>query len=406
MMIMKTAILFTIALIFAGVTAFAQWEATGLGPFNADELTVEGDSLHTHGLLSDYASADNGTTWVKDSLTGMGTYPYITSIAKTTDKYFSGDPYGHVFESSDGIVWTMNYDLGYITPLSFMITDGNTVYVTVDGVGVLRSNDDGATWVMGYNGLAGTSSHVNQIVLVGTDIFISTLGGVFKSSDGGDTWVEKNNGLADLMQCNGIGYSQGALVTSGYGMGVYRSTDLGESWTQVTAGFDGFLFVGGFYSYDDLIVVGGSLCKAHYSLDGGASWTLIAQGAGSGFDVFNDFIVDNGYLFATTSSWPLRISLAALGVTGINNTSVAENNLQVYPNPADQYLHISLNGGENLPNTMVTLMDMQGRTVFSGNDIAETINISPLAGGSYLLRVYTGNTFIGKLIEVQHTAGY
>ena len=365
----------------------AQWESTAFGPFGAAELTTVDDVLHTYGIAADYSSIDDGDTWMKDTLLGLGVIPYVTAFTKSTDTYFSGDPYGHIYASNDGINWTLNYDFGMVASIPYMTADGNKIYAAIDGLGVLYSNDNGANWNLGNGGLGGNSHYISQIILVGSDLYMSTLGGVFTSSDGGANWVAKNNGLPDLMQCNGIAVSQGALLTSGYGLGVFRSTDLGESWTQITEGFDGFLFVGGFYTSGDIAVVGGSLCKAHFSTDGGQTWTLIPQGTGGSFDVFNGFLIDNGYLFGATTTWVIRVSLENLGIEEVSIQNATYSEIKIYPNPTTDILHIQMESSDKFQNTFIQIADINGKVVSQFTSMDNEIDVSKLPNGIYMLIV-------------------
>ncbi len=396
-----TAFVAALFYVLPGITANAQWVNTGAGPFNTPEIIKVGDSVRLYGLINNFSSADNGDTWIKDSIHGMGVYPNLVSIEKCGNKYFGGDPYGYLYESTDGLFWTQNYYLGYAASMPYIFTEGNNIYVAVDGVGVLHSNDAGANWMMGDTGLTAAGNNISQIVKVGNDLFISTLDGVFKSSDDGAHWVQKNTGLAPSMQCNGIAYSQGALLTSGYGFGVYRSTDMGENWTQVTNGFGGYLFVGGFYTNGNFMVVGGSNCKAHYSTDGGLNWTLIAQGAGYGFSVFNDFLIDNGYLFAATSAYCIKVSLADLGVsTGLSQTESVKPSIALYPNPANSNLSFVMDGMQAAKQ--LSVFDVNGSLVFQQSNPCGKIDVAPLTSGFYILSITTNDKTVQQKFMVQH----
>ncbi len=389
---MKTKFTFIVTcLVLHLTTMHAQWESTALGPFNVAELTSIGDELHTYGLLSDYSSTNNGDTWIKDTLLGMGATPYVTAFTKSTDTYFSGDPYGHIYASNDGTNWTLNYDFGMVASIPYMVADGNNIYAAIDGLGVLYSNDNGASWTLGDGGLAGNNHYISQIIIVGSDLYMSTLGGVLKSTDGGANWVTKNVGLPDLMQCNGIAISQGALLTSGYGVGVFRSTDLGESWTQITSGFDGFLFVGGFYTNGDIAVVGGSLCKAHFSTDGGQTWSLIAQGAGGGFDVFNGFLIENGYLFGATTTWVIRVALEDLGIEEVGIQNEINGELKIYPNPTANILHFESSNTLNFQNMSIQITDINGKIATQYTNSINKIDVSNLPNGIYFLTAFSGD---------------
>lgn len=398
-----TAIIAVAIFALPGITANAQWMNTGAGPVGTPEIIKAGDSIRLYGLGSNFSSADNGDTWIKDSIHGMGVYPNLISIEKTSSKYFGGDPYGHIYESTDGLFWTLSHYMGYTVPLPYILTDGDIVYVAVDGVGILRSPDNGGTWIMGDTGLTGNGNNMSQIVKVGSDIFISTLDGVFKSTDGGANWVQKNNGLPNSVQCNGIGYSQGALLTSGYGFGVFRSTDMGDSWLADTTGLDGYLFVGGFYTSGNIAVVGGSSCKAHFSTDGGLIWHLIAKGVGFGFEVFNDFLIDDGYLFATTSLYCLKVSLDTIGIsTGIAEEKFNEQNISVYPNPVSNSLTLQI-GDKNLnEETLLQVFDISGKLIREEKLSGNRIDVSALANGFYVLALTANGKMQQQKFIVQH----
>lgn len=396
---MKTFFTFSIliSLFSFDVTLAQQWSSTGAGPFGTNEMFVVGNTIRTYSIVANYQSSDNGDTWTVDTMIGMGQYPDIYSIAKCGNKYFSGDEYGKLFESTDAINWTLNHTFAS-GPLPYILVDGNNIYVVGDGVGIYYSTDAGANWSTGNNGLSNTGNDISQIVKVGTDIFISTLDGVYKSTDNCATWVQKNNGLPALIQTNGIGYNGGAMFTSGYGVGVFRSTDLGESWTQVTNGFNGFLYVGGFYTYGNLTVVGGSTSTAHYSTDNGLSWIKINTGAATGFDVFKDFEVFNGILFAATSNWCLKVALSDLGIgTTISENTVSKNKFSVYPNPSISAVTVDF-GSSTVTTHVVAIYNSFGELVkhLKLTSNKSIISISDFPSGNYF---FTSSEGIVKVVR-------
>jgi hypothetical protein len=85
-------------------------------------------------------------------------------------------------------------------------------------------------------------------------------------------------------------------------------------------------------------------------------------------------------------------NLAFTGTVGIENQSSFLNNVSLYPNPANSQLAVDLNF--NSPQeTTLQIVDLNGRVVYSYNtgmlngQNKETIDISGLAKGAYLLRV-------------------
>lgn len=81
--------------------------------------------------------------------------------------------------------------------------------------------------------------------------------------------------------------------------------------------------------------------------------------------------------------------------TGVQNVK-APDNLNIYPNPATDVVNIS--GGKNIQ--AVTIMDIQGRKLLEQNGNSQTINVSSLKDGLYLINVKLedGSTHIQKFI--------
>jgi hypothetical protein len=81
---------------------------------------------------------------------------------------------------------------------------------------------------------------------------------------------------------------------------------------------------------------------------------------------------------------------------GINE--VNDNALKLYPNPASDHLHISVDGQTQSPIS-VCVSDMSGRSVIVEETVTDSINISSLTNGIYLIKVSTaGNTYIKRIV--------
>ncbi|WP_324670632.1 T9SS type A sorting domain-containing protein [Hymenobacter sp. GOD-10R] len=80
------------------------------------------------------------------------------------------------------------------------------------------------------------------------------------------------------------------------------------------------------------------------------------------------------------------------------------NSFTLFPNPASRTLHIQSQEGF-APNTSVVLQDLQGQTVLtstlaSGN-LDHTIDIQPVAAGTYLLRIQSDKVVFVRKLAVQ-----
>lgn len=89
---------------------------------------------------------------------------------------------------------------------------------------------------------------------------------------------------------------------------------------------------------------------------------------------------------------------------GTPPTYIASDNkrltAQVYPNPAKNSIHISQNGS-NSETIQFTLIDIHGKAVKKGELSSETINVSELSSGVYLLLLETGEEIIRHKLVIE-----
>jgi len=102
--------------------------------------------------------------------------------------------------------------------------------------------------------------------------------------------------------------------------------------------------------------------------------------------------------FEGTSSGIIDFGIAIVMGVGMDDNGQAVAELRLWPNPADDVLHVEMVSGRNLSDAMTaTFSDMTGRTlrteqIAPGEDHA-TWNISTLEPGIYLLTVRKGDTY-------------
>src|SRR5690606_34932664 len=87
----------------------------------------------------------------------------------------------------------------------------------------------------------------------------------------------------------------------------------------------------------------------------------------------------------------------------VDGVSIQENYLQkeiaVYPNPTNQMLHLKL--GTNIQAEFFTVYNVLGQEVLSGSLVqTHQINVSHLAGGSYVIQIKTNKGNVSKQFQV------
>ena len=112
----------------------------------------------------------------------------------------------------------------------------NHVYVGVWGKGILKSTDQGNTFLAKNNGLS--NFLIKDIYVTSTgSLFVATMGGgIFRSTDGANSWIAVNNGLKTLHITAIKEYPTGIIMAGSYGHGVFYSTNDGTNWLQSKIG--------------------------------------------------------------------------------------------------------------------------------------------------------------------------
>jgi hypothetical protein len=97
-------------------------------------------------------------------------------------------------------------------------------------------------------------------------------------------------------------------------------------------------------------------------------------------------------------------------VFGISDTTVniVENSpesiiVKIYPNPANSLLNIDFPNDYNIQNTIIEIMDINGRTMLKSEpvSISTQLDIKKLNNGLYLVKIQNDKTLITKKIIIQ-----
>jgi photosystem II stability/assembly factor-like uncharacterized protein len=154
---------------------------------------------------------------------------------------------------------------GWLSAITIVNDQANTVYVGCDVGGMYKSTDNGRSWAIKNSGLS--DYYVQDIAYDPRDpqtLYVATRGGVFKSNNGGDHWTLKRTGFPPETP-----YSYSAPVsdivvdpvhpeTIYAGIGIIRAGYEQDSahWQNVDPGSKGAIFK---------------------SINGAENWTLIRQ---------------------------------------------------------------------------------------------------------------------------------
>ena len=75
-----------------------------------------------------------------------------------------------------------------------------------------------------------------------------------------------------------------------------------------------------------------------------------------------------------------------------NNFDLSDN-IQIYPNPSTNVIHINQN---NQSIDKIEIIDLKGNIILSKFEEFENINVNHLSLGIYILKIYADNNIIEK----------
>ncbi|HLX13501.1 MAG TPA: hypothetical protein VKS81_11870, partial [Bacteroidota bacterium] len=188
-----------------------------------------------------YRSSDNGATW---NQTGTNTSAVDIFTRTNGSNLFvhSQETGSYYFRSTDnGGSWTtIGQGLSEFGSSAFVGISNGTLFAATEG-GILRSTDNGDTWVFPPNA-AFPYNWVFTIVEVSPTLILAGTGnGIYKTTDNGDSWHQIYNVLSETI----YPASNGSIFSASHG--IVRSTDNGATWVQLdtTLAVRNFAFLSG-----------------------------------------------------------------------------------------------------------------------------------------------------------------
>jgi hypothetical protein len=237
---------------------------------------------------------------------------FIRALAHATppNTIYAGVEGGGVFKSSNGgATWSaFSAGLPAAANVRALLTDtaGTTAYAGTDS-GVWKSTGGGGWEPLGQATLS--ASVVSLIELPGNTVLAGVAsGGVWRSTDGGATWTAPaaGNGMPSGESPNGF-VAQPTFVLAATTSGVFRSSDSGATWTLVSDGVPST--VSSLQPWVDpdqpsLLYLSTNSNGVYRSVNGGATWSAVNDGFGAvrarGFQIFAD--VPGAHLYAATEN--------------------------------------------------------------------------------------------------------
>ncbi len=247
---------------------------------------------------------------------------------------------------------------------------GETIYAaSADGTGVVRSNDNGTTWVT-----TNLNGNVFSLAMKDGLLYAGGWNGVNISQDSGRTW--RNSKIYDAARFPfiSLGANSSSIFAGVQGMGIYRSNDSGLTWVEVNSGLTN-KYIWSLVVTDTTLLAGtGEGGGVFRSTDNGATWAAVNTGLTN--QSIQALAVSGTTLFAGTLGGVFRAAPPpALSIMPTRlNFGTIQRNQPVAPQSYTLF-------GSNLPtNATVTAPAGIGISLTQSGTYSQTLTLAPIGG--------------------------
>jgi photosystem II stability/assembly factor-like uncharacterized protein len=217
----------------------AEWQKMQDSPGDADIISLvctRNESLLAGTNSSAVFCKEKGKDWVWSSKGLAFSLPLCMVYCRARDYFFVGlNGMGILRSKDDGVTWEkLANGLSLRHGQILAIDNKDYIYAAQNNYGIYRSTDFGDTWTAVTNGL--TAWSINTLFanpVTGTLLAGMQYGQLFRSTDNGDNWAPSNTGLSNT-GVNGFAKSADNQIYAATDDGLWVSSDDGKSWQSVT----------------------------------------------------------------------------------------------------------------------------------------------------------------------------
>lgn len=261
------------------------------------------DHLYASTDLAVYKSIDQGNHWEKILNEGA----FSICIDSQQNIYLASWS-GNLLKSVDGgTTFSSSFILPGAYQKLFKLDNGTLVIVSLvlADYQIYASSDEGANWTLRH-----TTNNIAIVFVAGNSIFVGGEDGVLRSDDEGQTFIAKNNGIPSspfgIFVQSLVGEAGGILYRLG-NENVYRSSNNGDTWTDITGNLSGFLYGTLVVNQNHEILLFDPFTNKTHRRDGAGQW-IAANQENPPKLVATGMLVTNAWLFQYSYYGIVRIS--------------------------------------------------------------------------------------------------
>jgi hypothetical protein len=368
---------------------------------NIADVAAAGDYAYA-GAGRMYVSSNKGSSWLR-SINGIG-HGSIVQVVTHGTSVFASTEGQRIYRSTDnGATWVAK-DAGITNVVDLMASDGTQLLALVRGgqnfmEKLMLSKDNGETWIE-LTGALAISGGITAIAIKGNYIYAGTAQGMLlRSGDEGASWLDIGSYLPTAKITVILPEDEVTYVGTA-GKGVFEFTKNDDAMKSLSNGLT-------YYDISDLVMHDGFLFAStngagiFITTKEGNRWFKSVEGLNSMY--VTSLAAANGVVYAGTNAGVYQTNQEAFNsfrtLAGIPNpTTAAALQLKIFPNPANENLNYSVDTGYHFEFYSMNGGIIQSYDVTKGEG---SIDVSALEAGVYFLKMQSSEETIYRKVIVK-----
>jgi len=320
------------------------------------------------------------------------------------------DSDGYIWNDLSGFIGTPHWDTPFIISAAnpdLLYSGAEAVYKNTGGVfGFWEAISDD---LVGEGGIRPAISTVAESSVNTDHLYAGTTNGkLWHSPDAGANWVNISAGIperyvtsmkaspndADRVFATISGYKSNGFIPH-----LHRSDDRGATWTDISSNLPQLALNDVFIhpATNDSLLIAATDGGVYATLDAGTTWERLGSNmpAIAVYDLaWNE--AKNEVVAATFArsiqTFPLDSIMQIDMAVAVENTTSIAPKLEIFPNPATDYIDISFSNNEPGRTAQIAILDAQGKLVHQQSaegwgSQSSRIDVADLAKGIYFVKI-------------------
>jgi photosystem II stability/assembly factor-like uncharacterized protein len=343
-----------------------------------------------------FTTSNGGGSWTSQS---SGVFERLESVwfTSSTRGFVAGRNDTYLETSNGGSTWTASSLLGTGRDLNdVMFVDASNGFIASDNGVLLRTTDGGSTWTSAF---IGTIQNLNEVHFLDQNegYVAGDFGTIMKSIDGGASFAAEVSGTTSNLE--DIHFSAPGLGASAGDFGAITVLNASTACASAPDGLAASIGV------SDVTLSWNAIADIEgYQVQGAAVGSAPVKRT----SLINSYTIPLSSLAAGDYQWRVRArctggiespySSIELFTIASPRKAITAVDIQLYPNPASELLHVEFGSAANLD-----IYDLHGVLRYSANSVESAqIDVSDWPAGVYIVHSAVGTDLQQEMIQIHH----